>query len=155
MGKGYRDKNASLLELVSLVIAVGSRTRSQMMLALIFATAGIAHFIIPDFFIRIVPSSLPAPNALVAISGIAEILGAVGILVAATRRAAGWGLIALLIAVFPANINMLSLAMYNEASPGWYVAGLWLRLPLQGVLIWWVYRATIARGQSRKSAAGA
>jgi uncharacterized membrane protein len=135
-------------------MASGSLTRSQLLLAVLFATTGVGHFIIPDFFVQIVPSSLPSPELLVAVSGVAEILGALGVLVPTTRRAAGWGLIALLFAVFPANVNMLWMAMRHGASPA-YLTGLWLRLPLQGVLIWWVYRATIAQGRRREAVAGA
>jgi len=90
----------------------------------------------------IVPPGLPSPRALVAISGVCEILGGVGVLLPATRAAAGWGLIALLLAIFPANIYMASdAARFHRVAPAW---ALWARLPLQFILVWWVYHATIA-----------
>ncbi len=96
-------------------------------------SAGVLHFAQPQFFISIVPAYLPYPATLVAVSGAAEILGAIGILVPRTRRFSGWGLIALYVCVFPANINM-------ALHPGQYSpALLWLRLPFQALLIAWAY----------------
>ena len=77
-------------------------------IALIFLAAGVMHFVVPASYIRIVPPWLPRADLLVVVSGVAEILGGVGVMVPATRRAAAWGLIALLVAVFPANMQMLS-----------------------------------------------
>lgn len=98
-----------------------------------FIVAGAFHFIRPDDYIRIVPEELPAPAALVAISGVAEILGGLGLLVPRTCRVAGLGLVALLVAVFPANVNM---AIHHEelggGTPPWV---LWARLPLQAALV--------------------
>ncbi|MGV3710659.1 MAG: hypothetical protein ACO1Q7_17690 [Gemmatimonas sp.] len=111
-------------------------------LAAVFAVAGISHFIVPGAFESIVPSWVPAPRAMVYISGVAEIAGAVGLLVTSLRVYAGWGLIALLIAVFPANINMLQMARDANA-PGSYQMVLWMRLPLQPLLIWLVWTAAI------------
>jgi uncharacterized membrane protein len=74
--------------------------------ALLFVGAGVAHFVHPEFYARLVPPALPAPRLLVAVSGVAEIAGGVGLLVPKLRRPAGYGLIALLIAVFPANVYM-------------------------------------------------
>ena len=76
------------------------------------------------------------------LSGAAEIAGGVGVLVRSTRVAAGWGLIALLLAVFPANVHMLQMALQSNTTL-WYRAALWLRLPLQALLIWWVWRAAV------------
>jgi uncharacterized membrane protein len=80
-------------------------------------------------------------------SGVAEFAGGVGLLFPLTRRWSAWGLIALLVAVFPANIHMLQLARESYAA-GWYIALLWARLPLQPVLIWWVWRASLQRSQT-------
>lgn len=102
-------------------------------------TIGVLHFVTPKPFVRIVPKYLPAPLAVVYISGFFEIVGGVGLLVPATRAAAGWGLIALYIAVFPANINMLVHNISLDPKrpiPRW---ALWARLPLQFVLIAWAY----------------
>jgi len=89
-----------------------------------------------------VPRWLPAPRLLVYVSGVFEMLGGIGLLVPWVRRWAAWGLIALLIAVFPANIQMLQAAHAASAS-AWTQALLWLRLPLQPLLMWWVYRSAI------------
>ncbi len=88
------------------------------------------------------PRWLPAPRLLVYVSGVFEMLGGIGLLVPWVRRWAAWGLIALLIAVFPANIQMLQ-AAHAAAASGWTQALLWLRLPLQPLLMWWVYRSAI------------
>lgn len=92
------------------------------------------------------PAWLPAPPQLVALSGVAELCGAAGLLVPQLRQAAGWALIALLVAVFPANVEMLRRAQAGQGSALWQ-ALLWLRLPLQALLIWWIWRAA-ARGRS-------
>jgi uncharacterized membrane protein len=117
-------------------------TISIALIALLFATSGVLHLIKPQPFVRIMPSWLPSALALVLISGVFEIAGAAGILVPVTRVAAGWGLIALLLAVFPANVQMLLNARAAHASALW-MAGLVARLPLQVLLILWIYRATI------------
>ena len=119
---------------------------SLVVLALLFAGAGGLHFVLPRAYARIVPPWLPNAPLLVAVSGAAEVLGAIGLLLHLTRRAAGWGLIALLIAVFPANVQMLRLAQVAGASVLWQIA-LWVRLPLQAVLIWWVWQVA-ARGSA-------
>jgi uncharacterized membrane protein len=100
--------------------------------------AGVMHFVAPKGFIRIVPRWLPAPAALVAVSGIFEVLGGVGLLVPATQRLAAWGLIALYVAVFPANVNMAvnRIPLGRRPMATWM---LWARLPLQLVLIAWAW----------------
>lgn len=114
------------------------------MLAALFVAAGVTHFVSPGFFLAIVPPALPRPELLVAVSGAAEIAGGLGLLWRPVRRAAAFGLIALLIAVFPANIQMLR-DWLAEGGGGWYAAALWLRLPLQPALIWWVWRTGVRR----------
>ncbi len=109
----------------------------------IFAVSGILHFAIPETYAGIVPPIFPRPRLLVLISGGAEILGGIGLLVPSTRRPAALGLAVLLIAVFPANIYM---AVAHVPSVGllgnrWLQ---WLRLPLQLPLIWWAWRYTRA-----------
>jgi len=104
--------------------------------AVFWIAAGANHFFNTPFYVSIMPPYLPWHLALVYISGLAEI--GLGVLLLFERWSvlAGWGLIALLIAVFPANIHMaLHPELYTYASP----FGLWLRLPLQGVLIVWAY----------------
>ena len=109
---------------------------SRYALALLFVAAGIWHFVHPATYLAIMPPRLPQPWALVYLSGIFEILGGLGLLPARTRRLAGWGLLALLLAVFPANVYM---ALIHEqlGIPGWVA---WGRLPLQLPLLWWVWR---------------
>jgi uncharacterized membrane protein len=101
---------------------------------------GVLHFVRPQPFVDIVPACLPCPLALVYISGVFEILGGIGLMIPQTRRYAAWGLIALFIAVFPANVNMAlnRLPFMGEVHP---VAN-WVRLPFQLVLIWWAYLYT-------------
>jgi uncharacterized membrane protein len=105
---------------------------------LLFILAGTLHFIVPGYYEQIVPRYLPAPSVLAALSGVAEIAGGVGLLLSRFRQAAGIGLMLLLVAVFPANVEMLRLALAHP-SPAWVEALLWLRLPLQAILIWWVW----------------
>jgi uncharacterized membrane protein len=107
--------------------------------AVAFVLAGLNHFRNPTFYQQIIPPSFPNPAALVVISGLCEIAGGLGLLVPWLRRWACWGLIALLIAVFPANIYM---AVHPERFaevrvPAWVL--IWVRLPLQVVFITWVW----------------
>src|SRR5512132_3616960 len=97
----------------------------------LFVIAGSYHFVNPAVYLGIMPPQLPFPRALVYISGAAEILGGLGLILPATRRLAGWGLIALLLAVFPANIY----AAINGEMPGtpFHGIGLWIRLPFQAL----------------------
>ncbi len=109
----------------------------------IFVVAGTLHFTNARFYQAIVPPFLPAPVALVAVSGVFEILGGLGVCVPATRRFAGWGLIALLLAVFPANIYMaVDTERFSRLAPVW---GLYARLPLQFLLIWWINQVCLAK----------
>ncbi|MBU6119782.1 DoxX family protein [Hymenobacter siberiensis] len=112
------------------------RILSRYALALLFTLAGIWHFVHPATYLAIMPPMLPVPLALVYLSGFFEMLGGLGLLPARTRRLAGGGLLALLVAVFPANVHM---ALIHEQLhiPGWLA---WGRLPLQLPLLWWVWR---------------
>jgi uncharacterized membrane protein len=116
------------------------RKLSYVILAILFITAGVLHFVKSALFVKIVPAWLSHPLALVYVSGVFEILGGLGLLLPKTRKLAGIGLIALLIAVFPANMNM---AFNSEQFSNIPVALLWLRLPLQFVLIAWVWWTTL------------
>ena len=108
---------------------------------LLFVLAGALHFVIPKFYLAIMPAWLPSPLALVYASGVFEILGGAGLLIPALRTAAAIGLILLLLAVFPANIEMVRMAHSRGASTVLLTA-LWLRLPLQPLLMWWVWRVS-------------
>ncbi len=108
-------------------------------LALFFVAAGLNHFRAPEVYFGMMPPWLPWRLELNVISGAAEVLGGLGLLVPATRRLAGWGLIALLVAVFPANLHV---ALQGKM-PGFDFSPtvLWARLPFQAVAIaavWWV-----------------
>lgn len=108
---------------------------------LLFVLAGVNHFLRPAFYVRIMPPYLPWHLELVYLSGVFEVLLGAMLLVPRTTRLAAWGLIALLVAVFPANIHM---ALHPELFPEIPAAALWLRLPLQGVLIAWAFWYTRA-----------
>ena len=110
----------------------------RVILALCILAAGIAHFVVPEPFVKIVPDFLPYPLSLVYISGVFEILGAVGLLTPPVSRAAAWGLVALLIAVYPSNINMAVNHIHLNGIPNsfWFQA---IRLPFQFVLVAWAY----------------
>jgi uncharacterized membrane protein len=115
---------------------------ARLLLGGTFLTAGTLHFARPRPFEAIVPDYLPAHRELVYASGVAEILGGLGVLAARTRRPAGWWLILTLVAVFPANVHMaLNPGRYRQIPE----AALWARLPLQGGLIAWVWAATLRR----------
>lgn len=118
-------------------------TALRVLLAIAMVTVGVLHFATPDGFVRIVPSFLPAPLALVYVSGFLEIAGGVGLLVRPVRRMAALGLIALFVAVFPANVNMAVNHISLDGKTTLPPALLWLRLPFQGVFIawaWWLAR---------------
>ena len=121
---------------------------TRYLFGVLFILAGLNHFRNPDFYINIMPPYLPWHGALVAISGVAEIaLGAL-LLVRRWSVLAGWGLIALLVAIFPANVHM---AVHPKLYPSISPVALWLRLPLQGLLIAWAYWYT--RPESSASSA--
>lgn len=107
----------------------------KILLGVVFVAAGCLHFLKPEPYVKIMPPMLPFPLMLVYLSGAAEmVLGAAMF----TRFApwAAWGLIALLVAVFPANIHM---ALHPELTPKLPEWTLWARLPFQGVFIAWAY----------------
>ncbi len=110
-------------------------------LALFFIVAGVLHFIFPEQYAGTMPAWIPWHDALVALSGLCEMAGGLGVLRVRTRMAAGIGLILLSLAVLPANIQMLIDAQQTDAS-WWLLTLLWLRLPLQGLLIFWIARLT-------------
>lgn len=109
------------------------------LLGAFFVAAGVTHFTRPELFLKIVPPYLPFPEALVAVSGGCEIVLGVLAVVPKTAPVAGWGLVGLLIAVFPANVHM---ALNADRYPDLPAAGLWARLPFQAVLIAWAWWAT-------------
>ncbi|QDT59478.1 hypothetical protein SV7mr_19850 [Stieleria bergensis] len=106
---------------------------SKYLLAIFMIVAGTMHFVNPEFFLKIVPPYLPLHKELVLVSGVCEILLGVLLLIPKLSHLAAWGIIALLIAVFPANIYLFQNQDLMPASPLVHI----LRLPLQGVFILW------------------
>ena len=104
-----------------------------------FVFAGAAHFVRPGIYVSIMPPYLPWHLELVYISGLFEIVLGAMLCMRRTRVLAAWGLVALIVAVFPANIHM---AVHPDLYPQFSPAVLWARLPLQGVLIAWAYWLT-------------
>jgi uncharacterized membrane protein len=109
----------------------------RLLLGAFFLVAGSLHFLKPKPYVATVPDVLPRKLEIVYASGVAEIAGGALVLPARTRRAAGWWLIATLVAVFPANVNMAVNAERFRSVPE---PLLWARLPVQGLLIAWVWR---------------
>jgi uncharacterized membrane protein len=116
----------------------------RVFLAILFLLSGSLHFLAPQIYLRIMPPYLPVPLSLVYLSGAAEILGGAGLLFPLTRKAAAWGLVALLIAVWPANIYTATahLAVPGIMGQSW---AQWLRIPLQLPLIYWAWLYTRIR----------
>jgi len=110
----------------------------RVILSIFMVTIGVLHFVKPEPFVKIVPPQLPYPLELVYISGFFEILGGVGLLIPFVSPAAAWGLIALFIAVFPANINQAVNNIPIEGIPHNQLL-YWARLPFQAVLIAWAW----------------
>jgi uncharacterized membrane protein len=118
----------------------GKGKLSRRLLAGFFIGGGVNHFAMPGPYRQIVPSRLRGQAKLVVeISGVAEVAGGLGVLLPATRRLSGLGLIALLVAVFPANLHM---ARTPEEFPKIHRWALYGRLPLQPLMMWWAWRAT-------------
>jgi uncharacterized membrane protein len=123
-------------------------TRSQRLLAAFFTFAGAMHFVRPREYRAIVPPAVPMHREVVVVSGVAEIVGGLAVISPSTRPLARWWLLALLAAVFPANVDMATnptdvtdRGAGADRIPSWM---LWARLPLQPLMMWWVWRATAA-----------
>ena len=111
-------------------------------MGIVYAVAGVLHFVAPEAYERVVPPRFPRPRTLVYLSGVAEVALGLGVLFERTRRVSAWGLVALLVAVFPANVHMAVSddfdlrgvpARFRDPSD----AVLWARLPMQAVLVAW------------------
>ncbi|MCC5614623.1 DoxX family protein [Nostoc sp. CHAB 5836] len=123
----------------------------RVVLAISIIVVGVTHFVVPEEYVKIVPPQLPYPLELVYLSGFYEILGGIGLLVPPVSQAAAWGLLALFIAVYPANINMAVNLIKIEHIPNspWVHV---VRLPFQAVLIawaWWYTKSSV--GEKRAS----
>lgn len=118
-------------------------------MGLTYVLAGVLHFVAPKVYEQVVPPQLPKPRTLVYLSGVAEVGLGLGVLCERTRNLSAWGLVALLVAVFPANVYMavaddLELEGVPEQFSDPSDAALWARLPLQAVLVAWAWWYTDA-----------
>ena len=116
------------------------RAGSRTLLGGFFVAAGVNHFVMPRAYEAIVPPPLRSrATAIVQVSGVAELAGGVGVLIPSTRRLSGAALVALLVAIFPANLYMALDRERFRRFPRW---ALLARLPLQPLMMWWAWRAT-------------
>jgi len=133
----------------------GVKRVARWLMVLFMVASGIGHFAITDAYVAMVPAGWPAPRMLVWVSGVAELAGGIGLVAPwpRIRRAAAWGIIALLVAVFPANINMAVNHISPPGLPPMSTTALWARLPFQALFIawaWWLTRP--ARGTTAPAA---
>lgn len=108
----------------------------KVLLGILLVGAGINHFLSTGFYLRMMPPYLPWHAELIYISGVAEVLLGFFLLIRQSSTMAAWGIMALLVAVFPANLQM---ALHPSTFPEFSPVALWLRLPLQAVLLAWAY----------------
>lgn len=123
------------------------QTAARWVLAAFFIVAGVNHFLAPEIYLGMMPAWLPAKEAANLISGAAEVAGGLGLLIPQLRRPAAWGLIALLVLIFPANVQVALQGHMPglDGAPPWL---LWMRLPFQAVFIAWVWWVGLARGET-------
>ena len=121
------------------------KTLTRFLFGALFVAAGLNHFRNPSFYVGIMPPALPWHLELVSISGVAEIVLGAMLLFPKWTVMAAWGLVALLIAVFPANVHM---AMHPDLYPSISPTALLIRLPIQGLLVAWAYWYTRRSGAS-------
>ena len=115
------------------------KTFFLILLSVFFTYAGIDHLVSPDFYVSIMPPWIPAHLELVYLSGVFQVMGGVGVLIPRFRAFAGAGLVALLIAVYPANLHM---AFNPHLFPDIPVVALYIRLALQFLAFYWAYTVT-------------
>lgn len=108
----------------------------RIVLGILFIAAGLNHFVNTAFYIGIMPPYIPFHRELVYITGVAEIVLGILVIVPRTAAPAAWGLILLMILMFPANLHM---ALHPDLFPRFRPLALYLRLPVQGLLIAWAY----------------
>ena len=127
----------------------GIKRAARWLMVAFMIVSGIGHFAVTASYVAMVPAALPWPRLLVYVSGVAELAGGIGLLIPSLRRAAAIGIILLLVAVFPANINM---AVNQISPPGMHIApfALWARLPFQALFIAWAW--WLAQGSARPPA---
>jgi uncharacterized membrane protein len=127
----------------------GIKRAARWLMVAFMIVSGIGHFAVTASYVAMVPAALPWPRLLVYVSGVAELAGGIGLLIPSLRRAAAIGIILLLVAVFPANINM---AINHISPPGMQISpfALWARLPFQALFIAWAW--WLAQGRARPPA---
>jgi uncharacterized membrane protein len=121
------------------------KLKGRIAATVMFILTGISHFTNTAAFLEITPDFIPATREMIYLSGVLEILGAIGLQIPKLRKFSAWGLIFLLIAVFPANINAAVNDIWTEIAFGignWY---LWVRLIFQPVFIWWVWWSALKK----------
>ena len=121
------------------------RRISLILLSVGFIFAGAYHFVNPEFYLPMMPDYLPAHEALILFSGVFEILGGIGILLNTTRKFSGWGIIAMLLVFQMAHVWMVQHPEAFEPIPVW---ALYVRILLQFVFIWWIYKVTVSPQQA-------
>ena len=129
------------------------RAAARWLAAVFFVFAGAVHLVRPGVYLPVMPEVLPAPGAWILLTGIAEIAGGVGLLVPRLRRAAAWGLIAMLVGFLWVHIDLLFRDAPELAGVTLTPLILWLRLPLQGVFIAWVAWVGLGDDTVRRAAA--
>lgn len=112
---------------------------SLYVMSVIYILAGLNHFRVPKIYLTIMPPYIPYPELMVFISGLVEVVLGAALLWPPTQSLAAWGIVALLIALLPPHIHMIQNRQNWSIIPVW---ALWLRLPLQGVLVLWAYSFT-------------
>ena len=130
-----------LYNFIKLFELPASHTKKVLLFAfsIFFIGAGLDHLVNPEFYLSIMPPIFPMHSEAVLISGVLEIVGGIAVLMPGLRRAAGWGIFVLLIAVYPANIYM---ALYPELFPSIHWGFLYFRLPLQFLFLYWAFSVT-------------
>ena len=130
-----------LYNFIKLFELPASHTKKVLLFAfsIFFIGAGLDHLVNPEFYLSIMPPIFPMHSEAVLISGVLEIVGGIAVLMPGLRRAAGWGIFVLLIAVYPANIYM---ALYPELFPSIHSGFLYFRLALQFLFLYWAYSVT-------------
>lgn len=138
---GHGSSSVHATESIRTMARTKAKTLLTILLTLFFVTIGILHFTHPQVFVKSVPPYVPMPLEMVYVSGVFEIIGGIGVSIPAVRKWAGYGLLALLVAVYPANIHM---ALNPEQFPTIPPVVLWGRLPFQALFMAWVWYCAIS-----------
>ncbi len=121
----------------------------KVLMAVFYVYGGVNHFRDPSFYLNIMPPYIPAHDAAVALSGVAEVVLGGLLLWPRSQRLAAWGIVAMLIAFLPVHVHMLASSHLYPEVP---LLFLWLRFPMQAVLLLWAYRYTLDGGPTARLA---